>query len=169
MIGMLATIRDPARFGGQMMFAPSPSYLNDGEYIGGINPEDAEQLLEMMYHRYEEWTAAAAPVMMGAPDRPALQAELQHRLRRNDLDIMRHFARVTFLSDLREDVPKSTVPALILQCSDDLMAPTEVGDYLLAHLPHSTLVRIDNVGHCPHMSAPVASVHAMTSFLASLA
>jgi sigma-B regulation protein RsbQ len=58
------------------------------------------------------------------------------------------------------------VPALILQCSDDLIAPREVGDYLHRHLPASTLHVIQNVGHCPHMSAPTESSHAIDAFLA---
>ncbi|MEJ7806289.1 MAG: alpha/beta hydrolase [Telluria sp.] len=168
MIGMLATIRMPARFAGQVMLGPSPCYVNDGAYVGGFNQEDLEQLLQLMHHRYDEWAALAAPLLVGARVQPELRAELEERLRRHDRDIMRHFARVAFLSDVRADVARSSVPALILQCSDDLIAPTEVGDYLHRHLSHSTLVRVDHVGHCPHMSAPSVSVQAMEAFLRTL-
>jgi sigma-B regulation protein RsbQ len=107
-----------------------------------------------------------APVIMGAPNQPELGKELTDSFCRNDPTIARHFARVTFLSDHRADLPLSTVPALILQCSDDLIAPRTVGDYLQRHLPNSTLHVIDNVGHCPHMSAPTASSRAIDAFLA---
>lgn len=168
MIGMLATIRSPARFAGQVMLCPSPCYINDGAYVGGFNAEDVDGLLEMMHGRYEQWAATVAPLIMGAPDKSALKDELEQRLRNNEPDIMRHFARVTFLSDLRGDVALSSVPALILQCSDDMIAPHEVGNYLLEHLSQSTLTVIDNVGHCPHMSAPSDSVCAMDAFLAKV-
>lgn len=157
MIGMLATIKLPSRFAGQVMLSPTPFHLNDDTYIGGVNPEDGEQLLAMLLRRYAQWT-----------QRPALPAELQPRLRRNDEALMRYFARVAFLSDLRGDVAKSVVPALILHCSDDLLAPQEVGEYLLAHLPHSMLVHLDAEGHCPHLSAPSASVRAIDSCLDNL-
>ncbi|RYE92605.1 MAG: alpha/beta hydrolase [Oxalobacteraceae bacterium] len=81
---------------------------------------------------------------------------------------MRHFARVAFLSDHRADLPRASVPALVLQCSDDLLVPHEVGAYLLRHLPNSTLRVVDNVGHCPHLSAPSASFMALDAFLAQV-
>ena len=138
MIGMLATIAAPGRFQGQVMLSASPCYFNDDTYVGGFNPEDAEQLL-----------ALALEPVEGS----------------NDLEITRHLARVTFLSDLRAEVPKSRVPALILQSSEDLLVAKEVGDYLLAHLPHSTLVAVESDGLCPHMSAPSMCVTAMETFL----
>jgi sigma-B regulation protein RsbQ len=105
-------------------------------------------------------------MIMGAPNQPLLREELTERFCRNDPDIARHFARVAFLSDHRADVPRSTVPALILQCSDDLIAPREVGDWLHRHLPASMLRVVQNVGHCPHMSAPTESSRAIDAFLA---
>jgi sigma-B regulation protein RsbQ len=119
-----------------------------------------------MEANYLGWSSSLAPAIMGAPDRPELGRELADSFCRNDPEIAKHFARTTFLSDHRADVPKSTVPALILQCSDDMVAPRQVGDYLYRHLPHSTLHVIENVGHCPHMSAPTESSNAIDAFLA---
>jgi len=110
-----------------------------------------------------------APAIMGAPAQPGLQEELADTFCRNDPDIAAHFARVTFLSDHRADVPRSTAPALILQCTEDMIAPRTVGDFLQRTLPDSELRLIDNIGHCPHMSAPAASAAAMDAFLARLA
>ncbi|HEY0060753.1 MAG TPA: alpha/beta hydrolase [Telluria sp.] len=164
MIGMLAAIRRPERFAAQVMLGPSPCYINDDDYVGGFNAEDIAAMLELMMQRLDDWTTAMAPVIMGAPEQPALRAELAGRFRRNDPAIMRHFARVTFLADHRQDLAASRVPALILQCSDDMIAPQEVGAWLHAHLAGSTLTMIGNVGHCPHMSAPSASVDAVMAF-----
>lgn len=166
MIGMLATIKAPERFAAQVMIGPSPCYINDGDYIGGFRREDIDELLDTLESNYLGWSSSMAPVIMGVPDQPALAEELTDSFCRNDPKIAKHFARVTFLSDHRADVPKSEVPALILQCSDDLIAPCAVGDYLNQHLPNSTLNVIENVGHCPHMSAPTESSRVIESFLA---
>jgi sigma-B regulation protein RsbQ len=166
MIGMLATIKAPKRFAAQVMIGPSPCYINNGDYIGGFAREDIDELLDTLESNYLGWSSSMAPVIMGAPDQPVLREELTDRFCRNNPEIAKHFARVTFLSDHRADVPKSEVPALILQCSDDLIAPRAVGDYLHQHLPNSTLHVIENVGHCPHMSAPTESSRVIESFLA---
>jgi sigma-B regulation protein RsbQ len=168
MIGMLASIEAPERFAGQVMIGPSACYINDDDYVGGYNPEDIEGLLQLMEENYLTWIKKMAPAIMGAPRFPALSMELLNRFERNDQTIAKHFARVTFTADHRADLPKSTVPALILQCSDDLIAPREVGDYLHAHLPRSRLQVIDNTGHCPHLSEPSTSSAHIHDFLASL-
>jgi sigma-B regulation protein RsbQ len=43
-----------------------------------------------------------------------------------------------------------------------------VGQYLSRAIPHCMLRVIENVGHCPHLSAPSASVAAIEEFLATL-
>lgn len=166
MIGLLATIRAPHKFSAQIMVGPSPCYINDGDYIGGFDREDIDELLETMDANYLGWSSNMAPAIMGVPDRPELRAELTSSFCRNDPEIAKHFARVTFLSDHRADVARSTVPALILQCTDDIVAPRSVGEFLHRKLPVSTLHIIDNVGHCPHMSAPTESSRAIDHFLA---
>ena len=164
-IGMLATIAAPQRFAAQIMIGPSPCYIDDGDYVGGFSRSDIDELLDTMDANYLGWSSNLAPAIMGAPGQPELALELTTSFCRNDPEIARHFAEVTFLSDHRADVPRSSIPALILQCSDDLIAPRSVGDYLHRHLPQSTLHVIDNIGHCPHMSAPSASTLAINDFL----
>jgi sigma-B regulation protein RsbQ len=109
-----------------------------------------------------------APAIMGAPDQPELAVELTNSFCRTDPEIARQFARVTFLSDHRADLPRLQAPTLILQCSQDIIAPQCVGEYMQRHIPNSTLRLIENVGHCPHLSAPGASAEAMEQFLAGL-
>jgi sigma-B regulation protein RsbQ len=165
-IGMLAAIRAPQRFAAQVMVGPSPSYINDGDYVGGFSREDIEELLETMDNNYLGWSSNIAPAIMGAPDQPQLGVELTNSFCRTNPDIAKHFARVTFLSDHRADVPRCATPTLILQCSDDLIAPLQVGEYMHRTLPRSVLRIIQNVGHCPHLSAPTASTAAIDAFLA---
>ncbi len=167
-IGMLANIKCPRQFAAQIMVGPSPCYINDKDYHGGFERSDIESLLETLESNYLGWSSNMAPVIMGAPDQPALASELTNSFCRTDPQIAKHFARVTFMSDHRADLPRLEAPTLILQCSDDVIAPVAVGQYLKQHIPQSTLSIIDNVGHCPHLSAPSASVAAMDKFLAQL-
>jgi sigma-B regulation protein RsbQ len=168
MIGLLAAIEAPQRFLAQVMVGPSPCYINDGDYVGGFARSDIEELLAAIDSNYLGWSSAMAPAIMGAPDQPALGEELKNSFCRTDPEIAKQFARVTFLSDLREHLPRSPVPSLILQCSDDLIAPRSVGEYMHRTMPGSVLRIIDNVGHCPHLSAPSASVDAMHEFFQDL-
>jgi sigma-B regulation protein RsbQ len=165
-VGLLATNRAPDRFAAQVMVGPSPCYINDGDYAGGFTRDDIDDILVTMDGNYLGWSSNMAPVIMGVPDQPHLAAELTESFCRNDPVIARHFAEVTFLSDHRADVSKSTTPALILQCSEDLIAPLTVGQFMHRSMPGSVLRIIDNVGHCPHMSAANASYEAMRQFLA---
>jgi len=167
-IGMLAAIKTRDRFLAQVMVGPSPCYLNDGDYVGGSNPEDIDALLQLMEDNWLKWAARMGPVIMGAPDRPDLQQELTASFCRVDPKIAKHFGRVTFLSDHRADLPKSALPTLILQSTDDLIAPREVGEYMQRHMRNARMELVDNVGHCPHMSAPCQSIDHIESFLAGL-
>lgn len=166
MIGMLATIAAPQRFAGQVLVGPSPCFINDGDYVGGFNREELDALLAAMEENFLGWSLRVAPMIMGAPDRPELAEELAATFIRNDPAIAKQFARVAFLADHRADLPLSTVPTLILQCSDDLLVPREASEYLHRHLRHSVMRVIDNVGHCPHLSAATESAERIAAFLA---
>jgi sigma-B regulation protein RsbQ len=109
-----------------------------------------------------------APAIMGNPDRPELGTELANSFCRTDPAIAEHFARVTFLSDNREDLALVNIPTLILQCSDDIIAPPAVGEFVHAKMRHSVLVRMKAVGHCPNLSAPDETIAAIQAFVATL-
>jgi len=168
MIGLLASLKAPELFASQIMVGPSPCYVNDGDYIGGFTREDIEDLLRTLESNYLGWSSTMAPAIMGAPAQPELGVELTNSFCRTDPEIARHFARVTFLSDHRAILPRATTPTLILQCSDDIIAPRAVGEYMQRMMPASTLHIIENVGHCPHLSSPGASAAAMRAFLEPL-
>ena len=165
MIGVLAANRDPSRFSNLIMVAPSPCYINDGDYVGGFTPTDIDGLLELLDANFLGWSAQMAPVIMGQPDQPQLAEELTDSFCRTDPGIAKHFGRVTFLSDHRRDVMKVTTPTLILQCANDMLAPVAVGAWLHNAVPGSTLVNMQATGHCPHLSAPVETIAAMKSYL----
>ena len=165
MIGVLAAIQEPARFAHLVLVAPSPRYLNEGDYTGGFEPEDITELLEAMDSNYLGWSAAFAPVVMANPDQPALAAGLANSFCRTDPAIARHFAEVTFRGDNRADLRHVRTPTLILQSARDLLAPRAVGTYLHEQLAGSQLVILNTDGHCPHVSAPQATITAMRAYL----
>jgi sigma-B regulation protein RsbQ len=165
MIAMLAVLADPSRYSALVMVSPSPRYLDDPPYVGGFSAEDITELLESLDSNYLGWSSAMAPVIMGNPDRPELGDELTASFCRTDPEIARRFAAVTFLSDNRADLPRVTVPTLVLQCSDDAIAPVPVGRYVHSAISTSTLVMLDAVGHCPNLSAPAETTAAIADFV----
>lgn len=168
MIGLIASLRAPQLFAAHIMVGPSPCYVNDGDYVGGFERADVEDLLHTLESNYLGWSSTMAPAIMGTPEQPELGVELTNSFCRTDPEMAGQFARVTFMSDHRALLPRLTAPTLILQCSDDIIAPCAVGEYMHRTIPGSTLHVIDNVGHCPHLSSPSASAAAMNDFLEPL-
>ena len=165
MVGVLAAAKEPGRFAKLILVGPSPRYTNEGDYVGGFTQEDIEGLLDSLDSNYLGWSHTYAPIIMGRADRPELGEELTNSFCRTDPEIARHFARVTFLSDNRADLGRVQTPALVVQCSDDIIAPDQVGRYVHENLPDSRFVQLAATGHCPNLSAPDETVAAIKSFL----
>jgi sigma-B regulation protein RsbQ len=167
MIGALASIAEPGRFAKLIMIGPSPRYIDDDGYVGGFSPEDIDGLLDSLESNYLGWSSTMAPVIMGNPDRPELGEELTNSFCRTDPAIARDFANVTFRSDNRADLRDVRTRSLVLQCSDDAIAPRAVGEFVHRALPDSELVLMRATGHCPNLSAPEETVAAMKAFVAA--
>ena len=169
MIGALASVKAPDLFDDLIMIGPSPRYIDDFEYTGGFTEAQIYELLDFLDANHMGWSQAMAPTIMGNPDRPDLGEELTNSFCATDPEIARRFARVTFLSDNRADLPRVIARSLVLQCSEDVIAPFAVGRYVERHLPHSIFVLLEATGHCPNLSAPKETISAMKSFLESKA
>jgi sigma-B regulation protein RsbQ len=165
MIGALASIKAPNLFSKLVMVGPSPRYINDEGYVGGFTEPQIEGLLEFLDANYLGWSAAMAPTIMGNAQRPELSEELTNSFCRTDPEIAKHFARTTFMADNRQDLPKVTARTLILQCSDDVIAPVAVGEYVHRHIANSHFVQLQANGHCPNLSAPEETAAAIRAFL----
>ena len=165
MVGVIASIRRPELFSRLVLVGPSPRYIDDEGYVGGFTRADVEDLLDSLQSNYLGWSSTMAPVIMGNPDRPELAEELTNSFCRADPEIAASFARTTFLSDNRSDLARVDTRSLVLQCTQDAIAPRAVGEYVAAELRDSRLVLLDAVGHCPNLSAPEATVAAMRDFL----
>jgi sigma-B regulation protein RsbQ len=164
-VALLAAKREPGRFARLVLIGPSPRYINAPDYVGGFEHGDIEELLATMERNYIGWANYLAPQVMKNPERPELAAELTESFCSTDPEIAGRFARATFLSDNRADLADVNVPSLILQCADDLIAPTEVGEFVHRNLPQSTLRRMKATGHCPHMSHPEETIRLMKDYL----
>lgn len=165
MIAVLAAVAEPERFAKLVLVGPSPRYVDDDGYTGGFTQDDITELLDSLDSNYLGWSRTMAPVIMANPDRPELGAELTASFCRTDPDIARRFARVTFLSDNRADLPHVPVPTLVLQCTQDVIAPVVVGEYVRDSIPDARLVLLDATGHCPQLSAPEATTAAIAAFV----
>jgi sigma-B regulation protein RsbQ len=167
MIGVVASNMEPERFGRLVLIGPSPRYVDDGDYVGGFSAHDIDGLLASLDSNYLGWSSAMAPAIMGNGDRPELGEELHNSFCATDPEIARHFARVTFLSDNRADLASAQTPALVLQCSEDVIAPTAVGEFVHSQLPNSRFRQLRATGHCPNLSAPQETVEAIREFVAA--
>jgi sigma-B regulation protein RsbQ len=165
MIGVLADLADPTLFDKLVLVGPSPRYIDDEGYVGGFTEPDIRELLDSLDSNYLGWSSVMAPVIMGNPDRPELGAELTASFCRTDPVVARRFAEVTFMSDNRDDLSAVETPTLVLQCTNDAIAPVEVGEYVAKALPNGSLAMLDATGHCPNLSAPEATVDAISAFV----
>ena len=167
-IGVLAAAAAPELFASLVLVGPSPRYIDDDGYVGGFSRADIEELLAAVDSNYLGWSSAIAPVIMGRPDRPEFAQELEESFCRTDPDIARRFAHVTFLADNRADLARVQTPSLVIQCTNDVIAPVAVGEYVRDQMPNATLATLEATGHCPHLSAPVETAEAIERFLGSV-
>jgi sigma-B regulation protein RsbQ len=165
MIGLLAARKAPQLFKAMVLVGPSPSYIDEGDYVGGFKESEIAELLESLDSNHLGWSMSMAPVIMGNPDRAELGEELARSFCRTDPRIAKHFARTTFLSDTRDILAGVRLPCLILQCSSDVIAPVAVGEYVHSRIPGSKLVIMKATGHCPNLSAPEETIAAIKEFL----
>jgi sigma-B regulation protein RsbQ len=165
MIGVLAAKKAPGLFGKLVLVGPSARYIDDEGYFGGFSAKQIEELLQFLESNHMGWSAQMAPTIMGNPDRPELGEELTNSFCRTDPEIAKAFARVTFTSDNRKDLAGVSVPTLVLQCSEDIIASQEVGEFVNGNIPDSRMIVLKATGHCPNLSAPDEVVSAMRTFV----
>ncbi len=113
MIALPAARKRPDLFDRLMLLGPSACYQNLPGYNGGFSRQGIDELLAFLEINVEGWSAHLAPIVMANADRPELTAELEGYFVRNDPAVLRHFARVVFLSDYRTEVQGIRTPCLV--------------------------------------------------------
>ena len=165
MIGILAAIQKPELFEKIILIGPSACYLNRDGYLGGFNQEDIENLLFTIDENFYGWATSMAPALMNNPEKPDLASDLAKTFCKVKPEIASHFARVTFLTDNRSHLNKVKVPTLILQATEDLVAPANVGQFIKDQITGSQLIKLKATGHFPSLSAPEETIKAIKSFI----
>jgi sigma-B regulation protein RsbQ len=165
MIGLLAINQDASFFKKAIFIGPSARYINDDNYVGGMDLADLEDLLDVMDSNYLGWSRSVAPAIMGNPDRPELADSLAESFCTTDPDIAKRFARVTFLSDNRADLPRLSIPSLTIQCQDDFLTSDVTANYILDNTPGNQLMLLESSGHCPHISDPEGVIGCIKTFI----
>jgi sigma-B regulation protein RsbQ len=164
-IACLTSLRGSDRIRALALVAPSPSFINDSDYVGGFDRASIEGLIGLMEQNFLGWTEQIAPVISGQVSDGETTEELSRSFCRTDPSIAKHFGRVTFLADHRREMAQVTLPTLVLQCRNDALAPVEVGQWLAARMARAELKIIEATGHCPHLTDPEKTVEALRGFL----
>lgn len=168
-IGLLAALRDPARFRSLVLVAPSPRFLNDPpDYVGGFDPADLEGLFALMDSNHFGWAQFLAPLAIGETNPVEQTREFEAQLCALDPEATGRFARLVFYLDIRDHLPQVAVPSLIIQCTRDSIAPPGVGRYMEQQLPRSRLVEVEASGHCPHVTHPAQTIAILRQALQDL-
>lgn len=165
MIGMLAAIERPEVFKKVIMIGPSPCYLNDGDYKGGFDEEDIQELLQTMEMNFNGWASYMAPFALGQGNNTPNTKTLERVFVSQNPHIAREFANMTFHLDCRSRLHEMTIPSVILQCAEDSIVPGQVGHYLHEHLPYSTFEILDVKGHYPHISHPEVTIERLKHYI----
>lgn len=164
--GILASIARPELFDKLILVGPNPCFVNDPpEYFGGFEKGDLESLLDLMEQNYIGWANYLAPVVSAQGEAGSVTAELSDSFCSTNPTTTKVFAKTTFFSDNRADLPKVSRPCLVIQHRTDTLAPVQVGEYVHNHLAGSTLKVLEVQGHCAHMSEPSLVVDAIREYL----
>ncbi len=165
MIGLLAAQEIADRFAKTILISPSPCYLNIDDYEGGFTKAEIDQLLESLESNPFGWSSQLAAMIMNNPDRPELAQELDDSFCKMDPEVASVFASATFLADHRSILKGHPIETLIVQNKKDRIASEAVGRFTSQQIVGSKIVYLDNIGHCPHLSASRQTIEAMEAFL----
>lgn len=166
MIGLRASLQSPEFFSKLIFICPSPRYINDNEYYGGMEQNDLDALLEVMDNNHLGWSRPMV-ASNAAIEIPALDQHFTENFCTTDPEISRKFAQITFSSDHREKLPLIRIPSLTLQGNEDIFTSEKVARYIQRHTPGNRLHLIDTIGHFPQLSDPKTVISAIRNFIYS--
>lgn len=166
-IALLAALSRPDLIARLVLITPSPCFLNDGDYQGGFTQAELEELIDLMDSNYVAWADHLSGVLNGPENPKEVALDLHTRFCALDHRIARHFARVTFMSDHRDDVRALEVPALVVSVADDAVVPNGVGPWMAAAARNARMMRLSATGHCPHVTAPEETRSVIEAYLAA--
>lgn len=166
-IAAMGAARAPERVDRLVLVNPSPRYVDEPStgYRGGFSADEIEELLSTLSSNYLGWLESTSPTIMQAPREAPETVEFIEHMCSSDPEIVRRFAEVTFRGDYRDEIRDTTVPALVLQSRENVIAPVQVGEWVAAALPSGELEIVETHGNCPQLSAPSQTIAAIRAFV----
>lgn len=165
MMGVLAAQMDPTIFRKLVFIGPSPRYINDENYHGGIDEAVLKELLSVMESNYLGWSRTMGPAIIANDDRPELGESLANSFCTLDPEIAKETANTLLYADNRADLPLVKVPSLTIQGQNDILTSERVARYIHEHMPDNQLVILNSSGHCPHLSDTENVAGAILNFI----
>ena len=165
-IAALAATKRPELFERIVMISTSPRYVDEPGYVGGFDQAGVDAVLRAMAADFDGWLRGLAPNAMSAPDQPLLATEFAQSIAAMNPATALVVMRSILTMDHRRTLAQLAAPVLLLQPSDDVFVPAEVGAYLARTMRQCTLRTIDAPGHFPHMTTPNVVIDAIRDFLA---
>jgi pimeloyl-ACP methyl ester carboxylesterase len=153
MIGLLTGARRPALVRKLIAIGASACYLNLDGYQGGLDPEQAAEMMVAAARNYRDWAASYAGFAVCRPPEDPATLNFTSSLTAIRPDIAVATAKMILLGDYRDRLRTIEVPTVILQPRSDPAVPLAAARYLLDHLPNSVMEVIDTTGHMPHMTS----------------
>lgn len=165
MIGCIASTKKPELFKRLILVTASPRYINTDDYEGGFESSDIEQLVSTIESQYENWISIYAPIAVD-PNDVASVDKFHNCLKSMGAEVAISLAKTVFYSDYRDMLEKVQIPCTIIQSSNDMAVPLNIGHYLEEKIKGvSTLEIIDMIGHFPHLTAHLKLVEVLKGVL----
>jgi len=140
-------------------------YINTDDYEGGFESSDIEQLVSTIESQYENWISIYAPIAVD-PNDVASVDKFHNCLKSMGAEVAISLAKTVFYSDYRDMLEKVQIPCTIIQSSNDMAVPLNIGHYLEEKIKGvSTLEIIDMIGHFPHLTAHLKLVEVLKGVL----
>lgn len=134
-------------------------FLNTGDYYGGFEIEEIDQLCKAMESNYNSWVSGFAPLVVGGDMESVAVQEFSRTMFNMRPDIALGMFRTIFTSDLRSLLGHVTVPCHIIQSSRDLAVPVSISEHLHQNLGGKSIVEIiATEGHLPQLSSPEITI-----------
>ncbi|KAL3747543.1 hypothetical protein ACJRO7_016351 [Eucalyptus globulus] len=153
MIGCIASIKRPELFQRLMLLLASPRYLNLGDYVGGFEESQIDDMVSSIRSNYQEWVENFTPAIVDPKDPPSVD-KFRQCLCSMKPEVAASLAESIFRSDHRHILVNVTVPCTIIQVTNDMAVPASVAHYMKEKISGpSTVEMIEGTGHFPQLTA----------------
>lgn len=162
--------RHPGHLRALVLIATTPKFLAGPGWEHGMRPEVLETFTQGLASDYRATVQNFLALQTRGDERAretlrllrsklASHADPDPRALAAGLEILRNV-------DLRDALPRITVPALVISGEHDRLTPASAGRELAAALPTARFTLVERSGHAPFLSHPGEVLAEVTGFLA---